>query len=1109
MKRITIIFSLLFIFAFSLADTHIPVGNVNGVWTFPNSPYIIDGEISIQQGDQLTIEPGVHVIFSGHYKFNIYGRILAEGTATDSIIFSAQNTIEGWNGLRFLTTNNNVQDSSKVIYCKLEFGNATTYPQPAGGAIFCYYSSDILIKNCLITNNKAAWGGGICCWNNSSPRLENVIISKNTAPSGGGGIEIETDCSPRLQNVTICNNTSQRGGGIYCIYAGFDLENVTISRNIANGGGCYYGGGGICSLNSNISLTNVNISENTAYTEGGGGIYIEEGNTNLNNVTIYRNISAWHGGGVYCLHADINFENCTITENSAANKGGGICFYEGTLNFDILNRCNIFLNFAGSGNELYSAFPTLTNVIVDTFTVSQPDDYFAYPLDNFTFDILNAKIEQVNQDLYVSSTGSNDNSGLSADDPLLTISYALAKVIPDSTNPHIIHLANGTYSPSQTGEIFQLNCRSYVSILGDAENSTILDAEGLTRILYYENVNNSNIEKVTICNGFSNSGGGIYFNNSNPGLDNITISGNNADHKGGGISCIGSNPVLSNIIMKDNTVDQQGGGIYFLDSSPILTNVLIKMNSAHNCGGVYCDNSNPNLSNVTICENTADIHGGIYLSDSNPIFNPVNRCNIFLNSASIGYLGNDLYANDCLIIDVIVDTFTVLQPYDYYAFPIDNFTFDILHYKIDQVNQDLYVNPSGSNNNSGLTPDDPLLTVSYALTKIIPDSTNPKTIYLSNGTFSPSQTGESFPLSCRSYISIIGENESTTVLDGEEMSGILYCYDDNNFSIKNMTIQNGNTDFGGGIYFQNSNPSLENVIISFNTAFSCGGGIYCWDSSPSLTNVTISGNNADYRGGGIYFNNSFPSLTNVTISENNANDLGGGLYCVRSSSFTLLNCILWNDSPQEVYFHSAFSPNTVTISYSDIQDGEAGIVTNNNGTVNWLEGNIDADPLFADPQNGDFHLTWANFPLPDSTMSPCIDAGDPSSPLDPDGTIADMGAYYYDQGTGTENHELQISNFKLNNYPNPFNPSTTISFSLNTENTSLHNATAWQAEDTELIIYNIKGQKIKQYSILNIQSSIVWDGTDDNGNNVSSGVYFYRLIVNDKIIDTKKCLLLK
>ena len=56
--------------------------------------------------------------------------------------------------------------------------------------------------------------------------------------------------------------------------------------------------------------------------------------------------------------------------------------------------------------------------------------------------------------------------------------------------------------------------------------------------------------------------------------------------------------------------------------------------------------------------------------------------------------------------------------------------------------------------------------------------------------------------------------------------------------------------------------------------------------------------------------------------------------------------------------------------------------------MNWLEGNIDNDPLFVNPLAGDYHL---------NENSPCIDAGDPDFPLDPDNTICDMGAYYYHQ----------------------------------------------------------------------------------------------------------------
>jgi len=91
-------------------------------------------------------------------------------------------------------------------------------------------------------------------------------------------------------------------------------------------------------------------------------------------------------------------------------------------------------------------------------------------------------------------------------------------------------------------------------------------------------------------------------------------------------------------------------------------------------------------------------------------------------------------------------------------------------------------------------------------------------------------------------------------------------------------------------------------------------------------------------------------------------------------------------------------------------------------------------------------------------------------------------------------------NFKLGqNYPNPFNPETTISFNLTAEN----------AKDAKLEIYNIKGQMIRKFSIFNIQSSIKWDGKDDNNNPVSSGVYLYRLKTDDKVSISKKMLLLR
>ncbi|MDO9576976.1 MAG: T9SS type A sorting domain-containing protein [Candidatus Cloacimonadales bacterium] len=89
----------------------------------------------------------------------------------------------------------------------------------------------------------------------------------------------------------------------------------------------------------------------------------------------------------------------------------------------------------------------------------------------------------------------------------------------------------------------------------------------------------------------------------------------------------------------------------------------------------------------------------------------------------------------------------------------------------------------------------------------------------------------------------------------------------------------------------------------------------------------------------------------------------------------------------------------------------------------------------------------------------------------------------------------------LGNYPNPFNPSTIISFSIE------------QNEHCEIVIYNLKGQKVKTFSNLPITNStnhqITWNGDDENNQSVGSGIYFYQMNVNGKTQAVKKCLLLK
>ncbi|MBP9038536.1 MAG: T9SS type A sorting domain-containing protein, partial [Candidatus Syntrophosphaera sp.] len=85
------------------------------------------------------------------------------------------------------------------------------------------------------------------------------------------------------------------------------------------------------------------------------------------------------------------------------------------------------------------------------------------------------------------------------------------------------------------------------------------------------------------------------------------------------------------------------------------------------------------------------------------------------------------------------------------------------------------------------------------------------------------------------------------------------------------------------------------------------------------------------------------------------------------------------------------------------------------------------------------------------------------------------------------------------NYPNPFNPETTISFDMP------------KAGFANLSIYNVKGQLIKNLINENLdfgRHSVVWNGTDNNGKPVTSGLYLYRLTTNG-VTETKKMMLMK
>jgi predicted outer membrane repeat protein len=205
-------------------------------------------------------------------------------------------------------------------------------------------------------------------------------------------------------------------------------------------------------------------------------------------------------------------------------------------------------------------------------------------------------------------------------------------------------------------------------------------------------------------------------------------------------------------------------------------------------------------------------------------------------------------------------------------------------------------------------------------------------------------------------------------------------------------IGNQAIESGGGIYSTSGNIRLYNCTFSGNSAGHGGGAIDSRNCSLVLQNCLLSDNSARHRGSGINATLGTVMLYNCTLSGNTTEYwAGGGIYYSGSrNNMTLTNCILWGNllgnTPNQIF-------GMASVSYSNIQGGFLG------------EGNVDTDPLFADPDNGDYHLKsqagrWepndGRWTIDDVT-SPCIDTGDPRSALfaepEPNGGRINMGAY--------------------------------------------------------------------------------------------------------------------
>jgi len=705
----------------------------------------------------------------------------------------------------------------------------------------------------------------------------------------------------------------------------------------------------------------------------------------------------------------------------------------------------------------------------------------------------------------------------------------------------------------------------YLSIQEGINNASDDDIVLVCPGTYYENIDYSG-KNITVASKYYTTGDESYINKT-------IIDGNNNGScvivKDGGDEATIWGFTLQHGSGYDDGYDEYGGGIFICGDIISTFNVnfcIIQNNYASSGGGIFANDCfELNIIGSRIIHNFAHATGGGIVkggSNANIFFSQDESCDIYMNYAP---MGSDVY-NHVGNMTVYVDTFTVQEPDKFYAYSQNgDIWITVTNHKIEQINQDIYVSPDGNNANNGLNWNNAFINIYYALIMVKSDSTHKNTIYVDEGNYSPSLTGEFFALGGKDYISIIGVDDNLSILDAEQKSNLFEIKNVTDLLVRNLTLKNGQDPYDGGISIEsNSSTKFENIILKDNN---CNHGVTnihlhadCITTfnnvevishegvngvamrggtniSIMLNNCKISGNKVnpdEYNFGACSFiNNCSPIFINTIISGNGAPISSGvsvtwgfeEMYIINStivdnkdcsegtirlvddSHITLINTILRNEPEAEIWFHPTGEPNSASIEYCNIDGGIDAINTNNNGTVYWGDGNIDEDPLFVGGDPFSYEL------IP---QSPCIDAGTPDTtglnlpatdlagnPRIYNGRI-DIGAYECQDTVSIDPPDTSfIHNLYLfQNTPNPFTNETEILFIT---------ADYARVEDYSLSIYNTKGQLVRRFDGSTndfwVKTKIVWDGTDEYGRKVAPGTYLYKLEYNGHAVVRKMILL--
>jgi hypothetical protein len=322
------------------------------------------------------------------------------------------------------------------------------------------------------------------------------------------------------------------------------------------------------SKNAIATITNCKIFGNEGYY--GAGFGVSYGTAHLSGVEIYDNHAYFMGGGAYIY---------SVAGNT-------------NVSFDSVNRCSIYNNTAGAGQDIVAhSINHDLYIPLDMFTVDNPTSYYvvAHRSNGFqvTVDAHNFHHQEINHDLYVSPDGDDANDGLTPATALKTIRTAVYRVASDSLNQKSVHILPGTYSTTANQQVFPIPLKSWVKVQGAGIDATqivgemdpiygdIPDASLMVFSSFYQN--HAGLEDLSITTAGSDNSCAIWgYKEEALQLKNLRMHGLCPDLNAVINITFASNCIWDGLIIEDFTTNDMGFLYTSVSFSGVIRNSIFR-----------------------------------------------------------------------------------------------------------------------------------------------------------------------------------------------------------------------------------------------------------------------------------------------------------------------------------------------------------------------------------------------------------------------------------------------------------------------------------------------------------------------------------------------------